>query len=54
MTVLERIKDQIEGASIIDAEIDEEEGMQIVLSNGLTLILVGTVGLMRFSTKDLH
>jgi hypothetical protein len=49
------ITDWIEGAQILSAEVDEgDEGMHIVLSNGLMLVVVGVVGLVRFGTKDLH
>ena len=52
--VQDSIMEQIEGAQILSAHVDEEEGMHIVLSNGLCVILIGVVGLLRVSAEKLH
>ena len=47
--------EQIEGAQILSAEVDEEEeGIHLYLSNGMCVILIGVVGLLRTSTEQLH
>lgn len=49
------ISEQIEGAQIVSATIDaDEEGMHLILSNGLCIILIGTVGLLRVNDERLH
>lgn len=54
MSVVEQITDQIEGAQILSAHVDEEEGMHIFLSNGLVIIFLGAIGLMRINNERLH
>jgi hypothetical protein len=52
---LEQITDQIEGASIVSLDMDEEtEVFTLVLSNGICLYLVGGLGLSRIDTERLH
>ena len=52
---MNEITDQIEGTTILSAKIDEgEEGMHVYLSNGIVLILVGAIGLLRMDTEKLH
>jgi hypothetical protein len=49
------IVEQIEGAQILSAEVDEgEEGIHLYLSNGMCVILIGIVGLLRTTTEKLH
>ena len=48
--------DQLEGATIVSAEVREEEGMHIVLEDGRVLVIAGmfALSLMRLDTGRLH
>ena len=50
------VLDQLHGATVVDAFIENEEGMHLVFQDGRMLIIAGmfTIGLVRFDTKKLH
>ena len=50
------VLDQLHGATIVDAFVEDDEGMHFVFQDGRVLIIAGmfTIGLMRFQTEKLH
>lgn len=50
------VLEQVSGATIIDSDVSDEEGMHLYLSDGRVLIIVGqfAISLMRVSNEKLH
>ena len=50
------VLDQLHGATIVDAFIEDDEGMHFVFQDGRVLVVAGafTIGLVRFETEKLH
>jgi hypothetical protein len=52
----QRVLDQLEGATIVSCEVQEDDGMHMVLQDGRILVIAGlfALSLLRLDRERLH